>query len=48
MKNNGLPLSELKRNLFFSKQVTQDSIVSLTESIIEINQEDDYLEKIYL
>lgn len=35
------------RNLYFSSQVDQDSIGELTESIIEINDHDRKLEKLY-
>jgi len=35
------------RDLFFSKQVTQESIAELTKSIIEINEHDEYLIKLY-
>ncbi len=35
------------RNLFFAKQVDQDSIVALTKSIIEINEDDESLTKLY-
>ena len=36
-----------KRDLFFTKQVDQDSISELTESIIEIEKHDQYLKAIY-
>lgn len=36
-----------ERNLFFTKQVTQDSIAELTKNIIEINEHDILLKKIY-
>jgi ATP-dependent Clp protease protease subunit len=35
------------RELFFIKQVDQSSIGELTKSIIEINQDDDHLKKLY-
>ncbi len=35
------------RNLYFNKQVDQESIGKLTERIIEINEEDDRLTKVY-
>jgi len=35
------------RNLYLPKQVTQESMNDLTKSIIEINENDDYLKKIY-
>lgn len=35
------------RNLYFNKQVNQDSIGELTKSIIEINEHDEYLKKLY-
>jgi ATP-dependent Clp protease protease subunit len=37
----------LSRNLFFSKQVDQETINSLTRSIIEIREHDEYLKKFY-
>jgi ATP-dependent Clp protease protease subunit len=36
-----------KRDLFFTKQVDQASIGELTQKIIEINQDDDHLKKLY-
>lgn len=42
-----LPLP-LDRNIFFAKQVTQDSIEAVTKRIIEINDDDRHLQKIYL
>jgi ATP-dependent Clp protease protease subunit len=41
-----LPLPK-RRDLFFTKQVNQDSIGDLTQKIIEINQDDDHLKKVY-
>lgn len=41
-----LPLP-LKRNLYFSEQVDQESIRKLTESIVEINEDDDHLKKLF-
>jgi ATP-dependent Clp protease protease subunit len=41
-----LPLPK-KRDLFFTKQVDQSSIGELTQKIIEINQDDEHLKKIY-
>lgn len=35
------------RNLYFNKQVDQSSIGELTQRIIEINDDDRYLEKLY-
>jgi ATP-dependent Clp protease protease subunit len=35
------------RNLFFTKQVDQDSIAELTKSIINIWEHDEYLKKLY-
>lgn len=35
------------RDLFFNRQVDQGSIGDLTQKIIEINQDDEYLEKLY-
>ena len=35
------------RDLFFTKQVDQSSIGELTQKIIEINQDDDHLKKLY-
>lgn len=37
----------LERNLFFGKQVTQETIQKLTEEIVEINENDAYLRKYY-
>ena len=36
-----------KRDLFFTKQVDQDSISELTESIIEIEKHDQYIKALY-
>ena len=36
-----------KRDLFLNKQVDQDSIGELTQRIIEINNDDDHLKKLY-
>ena len=36
-----------KRDLFFTKQVDQTSIGELTQRIIEINQDDEHLKKVY-
>lgn len=41
-----LPLPK-KRDLFFTKQVDQSSIGELTQKIIEVNQDDEHLKKIY-
>jgi ATP-dependent Clp protease protease subunit len=41
-----LPLPK-KRDLFFNKQVDQNSIGDLTQKIIEINQDDEHLKKVY-
>lgn len=41
-----LPLP-MPRKLFFSDQVDQKSMVDLTRKIIDINDNDEYLEKIY-
>jgi ATP-dependent Clp protease protease subunit len=41
-----LPLPK-KRDLFFNKQVDQNTIGDLTQRIIEINQDDEHLKKIY-
>lgn len=35
------------RDLFFTKQVNQESIAELTKAIIEINEHDEYLIKLY-
>lgn len=35
------------RTLYFTKQVNQDSIAEITKSIIEINEHDEYLKKLY-
>jgi ATP-dependent Clp protease protease subunit len=43
---NNLPLPK-ERNLYFTKQVDQASIGELTKSIIEINDDDDHLKKLY-
>ena len=36
-----------ERNLYLAKQVDQESINSISKSIIEINEYDEYIEKIY-
>lgn len=36
-----------KRDLFFNKQVDQNSIGDITQKIIEINQDDEHLKKVY-
>ena len=36
-----------ERNIYFTKQVDQSSIGDLTKSIIEINEDDDHLKKMY-
>jgi len=36
-----------ERTLYFTKQVDQESISTLTKSIIEINEHDEYLVKLY-
>jgi len=36
-----------KRDLFFTKQVNQDSIGDITQKIIEINADDEHLKKVY-
>ena len=41
-----LPLPP-QRNLYFSKQVDQESMENLTKAIIKINESDRHLEKIY-
>lgn len=41
-----LPLPK-ERNLFFTKQFDQSSIAELTQSILEINRNDEYLRKLY-
>ncbi len=41
-----LPLPK-KRDLFFIKQVDQASIGDITQKIIEINQDDEHLKKVY-
>lgn len=41
-----LPLPK-KRDLFFTKQVDQASIGDITQRIIELNQDDEHLKKIY-
>ena len=47
MSNNlNLP-SPIPRNLFLAKQVDQDSINSISKAIIEINEDDEYIAKIY-
>jgi archaellum component FlaC len=46
-------MSEIKfeapkeRNLFFNKQVDQETIGELTKSIVEINEHDEKLKKVY-
>ena len=37
-----------ERNLFFSEQVDQESIVNIIRDNIEINELDDYMEKFYM
>lgn len=44
--DGSLPLPS-KRDLFFCKDVTADSMAQLSERIMEVNNEDNYLEKIY-
>lgn len=39
--------SPKERNLYLAKQVNQDSINSVTKSIIEIQENDEYLKKLY-
>jgi ATP-dependent Clp protease, protease subunit len=46
MADLNLPLPK-ERNLYFTKQVNQESIADLTKSIIEINEDDSHLKKIY-
>jgi len=46
MSDKTLPFPK-KRNLFFSKQVDQESIEKLSKEIIEINHDDEYIKKIY-
>ena len=41
-----LPIPK-ERNLFLSSQVTQDSMLKLSKEILEINDHDQYLSKIY-
>ena len=41
-----LPLPK-KRTLFFGKDVDLDSIEELSEKIVNINEDDDLLEKLY-
>jgi len=41
-----LPLPN-KRKLFFTKQFNQDSVAELTKNIIEINEHDELLKKLY-
>ena len=41
-----LPLPK-KRDLYFNKQVDQNTIGELTQKIIEINQDDEHLKKLY-
>lgn len=41
-----LPLPK-DRNLYFTKQVDQSSIADLTQSILEINKNDEYLRRLY-
>jgi len=36
-----------KRDLFFTKQVDQDSIAALTENILAIEKHDKYIKKLY-
>ena len=44
--SENLPLPK-KRDLFFTKQVDQSSIGELTQKVIEINQDDEHLKKVY-
>jgi len=44
--SDNLPLPK-KRDLFFTKQVDQSSIGELTQRVIEINQDDEHLKKVY-
>lgn len=46
MSEKTLPIPE-ERNLFFSKQVDQESIENLSKEIIKFNEEDEYLKKLY-
>ena len=45
-KDSGIP-KPMDRRLFFSEQVDQKSILTLTSRILEINDDDDYLENYY-
>jgi ATP-dependent Clp protease protease subunit len=48
MDNIKMPLETPKeRNLFFTSQVDQKTISSLTQDILEINRHDKYLKKLY-
>lgn len=40
-------IESIDRNLYFSHQVDQATIGHLTQNIIKINEQDDYLEKMY-
>jgi ATP-dependent Clp protease protease subunit len=44
--SNNLELPK-ERNLYLPKQVNQESMNSLTKSIVEINEHDEYLKKLY-
>ena len=44
--SENLPLPK-KRDLFFNKQVDQVSIGELTQKVIELNQYDEHLKKVY-
>ena len=46
MADLNLPLPK-ERTLYFTKQVNQDSIAELTRQIIEVNEDDQHLKKIY-
>jgi len=43
---NNLPLPK-ERNIYFNRQVDQSSIGDLTKNIIEINEDDKHLKKLY-
>ena len=48
MSISGISLPTPKvRNLFFSEQVTQETILTLSKEILEINENDSLLEKLY-
>jgi len=36
-----------ERNLFLAQQVDQESIAKITKEIIDINENDEYLKKVY-